>query len=274
MILKQKGSTIRVALRYKYLFVLDTNTDFSGNKIMLLQGRGQPTYSLSFNPQIQLWYYQLGYASNARVIQVSKLVDEIDLGEIIGPIDNPHFSNSELEFDSDSNKPFLINKAIELNIDGVEELCEACIKNKKTRIVKLKRITPITKRLPEIYANLWRLYELTPISDKNYPILLLDEFTCKSWIILLKSKNKFFDTFILWILRVEACGDKPNCLQTDSEREFISVAFQSFYKKRGIKIGYAAPYILKENKIAEQYWRTLVQIKDSLFIINKLSNQF
>ena len=89
-----------------------------------------------------------------RVIQVSKLVDGIDFGEITGPINNPHSFNSELKFDSDSNKPSPINKAIELNIDSMEELCEACIESKYTRIIKSKRMTLIIKRLPEIYANL------------------------------------------------------------------------------------------------------------------------
>ena len=82
-------------------------------------------------------------------------MDGIDLGEIITePIDEPQSSDFEPKSDSDVDKPSPINKAIELNIDGVEELCEACIKNKYTRIVKLKRMTPITRRLQEIYVDL------------------------------------------------------------------------------------------------------------------------
>ena len=154
MILKQEGSTIRVALKHKNLFVLITDTDLSRDKTMLVRGRDQSTYSLSSNRQIQLWHCYLGNASNARVIQVSKLVDGIDLGEITGPIDDSHFSDSQLEFDSDSDKPSPINKAMDLNINGVEKLCETCIKSKHTKIVKSKRMTPTTKRLQEIHTNL------------------------------------------------------------------------------------------------------------------------
>ena len=150
MIFKREDSTNEVALRHKNLFVLNTDTDLSGDKTMLMRGRGEPIYSLSSNPQIRLWHHRLGHASNTRVIQISKLVDGINLREIIGPVDNPHSSDSELEFDSDSDKPSSIDKAIELNIDSVEKLCEACIKSKHTRIVKSKRMTLTMIRLQEI----------------------------------------------------------------------------------------------------------------------------
>ena len=89
-----------------------------------------------------------------RVIKVSKLVDGIDFGKITGPVDNPYSFDFEFEFNSDSDKPSPIHKVIELNIDYVEKLCEACIKSIHTRIVKLKRMTPTTKRLQKIYTNL------------------------------------------------------------------------------------------------------------------------
>ena len=242
---------------------------------MLVQSRGLPTYLLSSNPQIRLWHRQLGHISNARVVQVSKLVDRIDLKEItIEPIDKPQSSDSEPESDSDVDKLSPINKSMELNINNVEELCKACIKSKHTRIVKSKRMTPTMRRLQEIYADLLGLHKPASISSKNYVALLLDEFTRKSWIILLRSKDEFFDTFKLWLPRKESCGNKLDCLWINGEREFTSTAFQSFCEERGIKIGYAAPYMYKENRIVEQCWKTLVQMKDSLFIDSKLPNQF
>ena len=132
-------------MRKKNLSVRNTSPSL---KTMLVQGRGRPTNLLNSNPQIRLWHRRFGYANNTKVVQVSKLVDGINLGEVITePIDEPQSSDSESESNSDADKPSPINKAMELNIDSVEELCEACIKNKHTRIVKLKRITPTTKRL-------------------------------------------------------------------------------------------------------------------------------
>ena len=242
---------------------------------MLARGRGRSTYLLRSNPQIRLWHCRLGHARNARVVQVSKLVDEINLGEItIEPINEPQSSNSDPKSDSDVDKPSSINKAMELNIDGMKELCKACIKSKHTRIVKSKRMTPTMRRLQEIHANLWEPHKPTSISGKNYIALLLDEFTRKSWIILLRSKDKFFDTFKLWLPRAKACGNKLDCLKTDGGRKLISIALQSFCEEQEIKISYAATYMHEENGIAEQCCITLAQIKDSLLINSKLTNQF
>ena len=140
---------------------------------------------------------------------------------------------------------------MELNIYDIEELYKACIKNKHTRIIKSNRISSKSKKLQEIYNDIWRPHNLASILGKNYVLLLLDEFTRKSWIILLKSKIEFFNAFKLWLPRAEVCRDKLNCLQTNGREEFINIAFQSFWKESKIKISYATPYMHIENGLAE-----------------------
>ena len=114
---------------------------------MLVRDKGRSTYLLNFNPQIWLWHYQLDHASNIRIVQVSKLIDGIYIKKIITkPFDKPHFSDSKSESNSDADQLSLINKIIELNIDGMKKLYEVYIKNNNTRIIKSKRITPIMRR--------------------------------------------------------------------------------------------------------------------------------
>lgn len=57
-------------------------------------------------------------------------------------------------------------------------------------------------------------------------------------------------------------------------REFISIKLQTFCKKQGIAIKYAAPYVYKENDLAERRWRILVTMKDSILIDSGLPNNF
>lgn len=61
-------------------------------------------------------------------------------------------------------------------------------------------------------------------------------------------------------------------LRADGGGEFISIKFCSFCKKRGIAIKYATPYIHEENGLAEQRWRTIVTMKDSMLIDSGLPN--
>lgn len=157
MILKQEGSIIGVVKRYKNIFIFKTGLRY---KTILVQERSQSIYLLRSNSQIFFWHHCLDHANNARVIQASKLVDRIDFGKVIGSDNKRYLSdskpdnkNNKSNKDADS-KPITINKAIEYNLNNIEKLCEACIESKHTRIIKSKKMTLISKRLQEVYANL------------------------------------------------------------------------------------------------------------------------
>lgn len=131
MILKRRENTQRVANRIKNLFVLDT---YSIEKAMLEWKKDQSTYYFSSNPQIWFWHYCLNHTSNTKIVQISKVIDKIHLGEIIdlkkGPKES-FSSNLELENEDSNNKSaIVINKATENDFEYIKQLCKACIKNK------------------------------------------------------------------------------------------------------------------------------------------------
>lgn len=99
--------------------------------------------------------------------------------------------------DSNVDKPTSIHKVI--NIDIKTELCDTCIKSKYTKIIKSKKMTLTTRKLQEIYVDLWRPHDPLSFLGRNYVTLLLNNYTWKSWILLLRSKNEFFDVFKLWL---------------------------------------------------------------------------
>ena len=171
----------------------------------------------------------------------------------------------------------LLNKIISTgtNFDhSVEQLCDPYIESKYTKIVKHKKMTSTTRKLKEIYADLWRPYNPSLLLGKTYIGLFLNEFTRKSWVLLLQSKDEFFNIFKFWLPRAEVYGEKLGYLQTDDRGKFISATLKNFCKERSLTIGYAAPYMHKENGIVERYWRTLATIKDSLFIDSSLPVNF
>lgn len=106
-----------------------------------------------------------------KIIQASKLVDGIDLNEEKSTNANEKpDSSSELEnnenIDSDIDKLVRIHKAIDVN--NKIELCDTCVENKHTRIVKFKRLTPIIWRLQEISADLWGPHNPLSLLGRNY----------------------------------------------------------------------------------------------------------
>lgn len=137
-------------MRYKNFFVLKTRHK---NNIMLISGRGWLTYLFSSNPQIQLWHCCLGHANNARLIQSSKLINEINLKDVSEVIEESYSFNSKSDNDSDkgsNNQPIFIIKVTDHIIEGIEELCKVFVKNKHIKIVKLKKMIPIIRRLQKV----------------------------------------------------------------------------------------------------------------------------
>ena len=97
----------------------------------------------------------------------------------------------------------------------------------------------------------------------------------KSWILLLKSKNEFFNIFRLWFSCIEETSkEKVGCLQIDGEGKFISILLQDFCKERSLIISYVVPYINEENGIAKQCWKTLAIIKNIILINSGLLINF
>lgn len=60
----------------------------------------------------------------------------------------------------------------------------------------------------------------------------------------------------------------------DGKGEFIFAKLKNICNKKDISIKYAAPYMHKENGLAEQGWKTVVIMKDSLLIDNGLPLEF
>ena len=93
--------------------------------------------------------------SNTKIIQTSKLTDDINLNKLTNKINEDQCSSFNSKSDNNietKNKPAFIHKVINVNTDI--KLCDTYIKSKYIRIVKLKRITPINQKFQEIHADL------------------------------------------------------------------------------------------------------------------------
>ena len=299
MTLMKNGSIIARAKRNHNLFTLDLAMPgqimSAISRAMAITGRGRPTHLVSLNKHIRLWHWRLAYASNARVVRASKLVDGIDLGpekkynlakvlidskesdaNKIG--DQPQSMTNLTQTHADPSSAIRQVKA-ETNKDNgniLDKLCTACVGSNSTRVVRRdKNITPITNKLEEVHADLWSPHNLPSQSKSFYTAILMCEHTRKTWTLYLQGKDDFVDAFQAWLPQVEAkSGCAMKMLRADGSGEFISTTLRLFRKKKGIGIKYAAPYVHEKNGLAEQGWRTFVTIKDSMLINSRLPNGF
>ena len=80
---------------------------------------------------------------------------------------------------------------------------------------------------------------------------IIDDYSRKVWIYVLKEKSETFDKFKIWCKAVEVeKGYSLKCLRTDNGMEFLSSEFDNFYKERGLRdIG---PHLGIRNNMGQQ----------------------
>lgn len=161
---------IRAIIRKKKFFIL--NSQLFSDKAILVKGKWILTYLFSNNLQIKLWHHRVKYALNARIIKVSKLINNIN----IMIEDNQQrskryfFSNSKNNHKNNISKPslnsnnipyltfttMLFNKIISITNHNnfVKQLYNLYIENKYTKIIKHNKMILIIFKLQKIYANL------------------------------------------------------------------------------------------------------------------------
>ena len=137
--------------------------------------------------------------------------------------------------------------------DIFDKLCTPCIGSKLIRVVQRnKSMTPTIDKLEKVHADLWGPHDPPSQPGSTYAAILICEYTRKTWTLYLQRKNNFIDAFQAWLPQVEAeSGCSMKILRTDGRGELISHKLRTFCEKRGILIKYVAPYVHKENRLAE-----------------------
>ena len=221
------------------------------------------------------------------------MVEDIDLGppKEYDPIevfvDSKDLDNSEddsrtestlAQYTSEEVDPGSAQR-IKSSIDNnnvLDKLCTPYVGSKSTRVVRRnKSMIPTTSKLEEVHADLWGPHDPSSQSGSIYAIILMCKHTQKTWTLYLQEKDDFIDAFQAWLPWAEAeSGCSMKIFGADGEEEFISHKLRTFCDKRGILIKYTAPYVYEKNRLAERGWCTIITIKDSILIDNRLPNGF
>lgn len=98
------------------------------------------------------------------------------------------------------------------------------------------------------------------MSGGKYFISIIDDYSRKVWVYILKDKSQAFERFQEWHNRYEnERGCVLKCLSTDNEMEFLSSKFEGFCKLKGIKRHRTALRNPQQNGVAEKMNRTLLE---------------
>ncbi|KAH9662167.1 hypothetical protein KPL70_024758 [Citrus sinensis] len=155
------------------------------------------------------------------------------------------------------------------------EFCENCIFGKSHRS-KFNKGEHMSKQvLDYAHTDLWGPAQVPSLSGGRYFMSLIDDYSRKVWIYILKTKDQALEKFKVWKSLVEnQSGFKLKCLRTDNGLEFCSKEFEEFCQKHGIKRHKTVRFTPQQNGLAERMNRTLVDKTRCMLINSKLPRSF
>ena len=83
------------------------------------------------------------------------------------------------------------------------EFCPTCVLGQQHRLSFLKGTHLAKACLEYVHANLWGLTKVQTHGGNKYFLSIIDDFSRKVWIFLLKSKDQTLESFKNWKILVE-----------------------------------------------------------------------
>jgi transposase InsO family protein len=164
-----------------------------------------------------------------------------------------------------------------LGKDKVSKLdfCEHCILGKHHRL-KFTAGTHNSKRILEyVHSDLWGPEKISTHGGCSYFLSIVDDYSRKVWIYLLKNKNDAFTKFKHWKLLVEnLTNEKLKTLRTDNGLEFCNNEFDLYCKENGLQRHRTVRITPQQNGVAERMNRTILNKVRCMLLQSGLSQGF
>jgi transposase InsO family protein len=111
-----------------------------------------------------------------------------------------------------------------------------------------------------IHSNTCEPMSRPSMGGCSYYVFFIDDFSCKTWIYFLKSKNETFIKFKEFKALVEKQTRRCiRALRTDNGEEFTSHGFDDFCRGVGIKRELTVPYNPQQNGVVERKNRSICE---------------
>jgi transposase InsO family protein len=113
------------------------------------------------------------------------------------------------------------------------------------------------------------------IGSKWYILVIVDDYSCYSWVFFLESKDEVFEHFQNLGLRLN--NEHPNCLkaiQSDNGTEFRNASFDQFCLEHGVDQQFSAPHVPQQNEVVKRKNRTLIEMDRTMLDEHRTPRRF
>lgn len=139
-----------------------------------------------------------------------------------------------------------------------DTVCKDCRLGKQTRRSFKTKEYSSTMPPELVHTDLCRPTRTASMQGERYFMLLIDDYSCMTWVAFLKEKLEALEKFKAFKALVEnEKGLKIKCLRSDNGGEFTSNGFVSFCEKFGIKRQFSAARTPQQNGVVERKNRSV-----------------
>lgn len=138
--------------------------------------------------------------------------------------------------------------------------CKTCAMGKMTKQMFKTSETKTTSLLELIHTDLMGPMETASFGRAKYVLTFIDDFSRKTFIYFLRTKDETYETFQSFKSMVEKqTSHKIKIVRSDNGGEYICKGFERYCRKNGILHEKTTPYTPEQNGVAERMNRTLVE---------------
>ena len=130
---------------------------------------------------------------------------------------------------------------------------QGCVRGKNIKNPFPKSETKTKGTLELIHSDACGPMPSTSLSDFEYYVTFIDDYSKKAWIYFLKTKDVVFGKFKEFEALIENQLERRiKTPRTDNGGEYTSKYFESFCKEVGIKRDLTTPYNTQRNGVAKR----------------------
>lgn len=162
------------------------------------------------------------------------------------------------------------------NQDKSVIVCEPCVIGKQTRKPFAVREERRSSRVLElIHSDVCGPVSPVGVHGEKYFVTFVDDWSHFTMVFLIQSKDEVFECFEQYEALVTSKFNHKICrLRCDNGGEYKSRNFESFCKKKGIRVEWTVPYTPEQNGVSERMNRTLVEKVRSMLEDCKADRRF
>jgi hypothetical protein len=140
-----------------------------------------------------------------------------------------------------------------------QEVCKGCALGKYAKTAFPSSENRIAGILDLMHSDVCGPMSFVSLSEFEYYVTFIDDFSKKSWIFFIKTKGQVFNWFQEFKALVEnQTRKKIKVLRSNNGGEYTSNEFNDFCAREGIKRELTVPYNSQQNGVAERKNRAIV----------------